>query len=119
MMYSSKWGDNGGKGYDQDPVNSVKMVDTVVQAAIDLGIYVVIDWHEVAPVGHQEQAIEFFTGIAQRWGSYPNIIYEVFNEPTQSSWDQIKSYALPVINAIRQHDPDNLIVVGTGEWCSR
>ncbi|HLV30221.1 MAG TPA: glycoside hydrolase family 5 protein [Chitinispirillaceae bacterium] len=119
MMYRSEWGEGGGKGYDQDPVNSVKMVDTIIQAAIDFGIYVVVDWHEVAPVGNQEKAIEFFTDIAQRWGAYPNIIYEVFNEPTQSSWDQIKSYALPVINAIRQHDPENLIVVGTGDWCQQ
>lgn len=116
MMYSSESGSNGGKGYDQDPANSVKMVDSVVKAAIDLGIYVVVDWHEVSTIGHQSQAVSFFTDIAQRWGSYPNVIYEVFNEPTTSSWAEIKSYSTAVIAAIRSKDPDNLIVVGTRNW---
>jgi endoglucanase len=116
MMYASESGTNGGKGYDQDVANSVKMVDSIVKAAIDYGIYVVVDWHEVNTIGHQDQAVTFFTDIAQRWGSYPNVIYEVFNEPTTSSWSQIKTYSTAVIQAIRQKDPDNLIIVGTRTW---
>jgi endoglucanase len=119
MMYSTESGTNGGKGYDQDPTNAVKMVDSIVKAAIDYGIYVVVDWHEVSTIGHQTQAVAFFTDIAQRWGSYPNVIYEVFNEPTTSTWPEIKTYATAVIQAIREKDPDNLIIVGTRSWCQQ
>lgn len=116
MMYSSESGTSGGNGYDQDPTNSVKMVDSIVQAAIDYGIYVLVDWHEVSTIGHQTEAIAFFTDIAQRWGTYPNVIYEVFNEPTTSSWTEIKTYSAAVTQAIREKDPDNLIIVGTRMW---
>ena len=117
MMYRSEYGTGGGKGYDQDPSGSIQMVDSIVQAAIDVGIYVVIDWHEVSVIGHQAEAVAFFSQMAQRWGAYPNVIYEIFNEPTSSSWETIKTYATAVIQAIRQHDPDNLIIVGTRNWC--
>lgn len=116
MMWETEGGPYGGQGYSTDPVGSVKMVDSVVQAAIDVGIYVLVDWHEVNMINHQTQAVAFFTDIAQRWGTHKNVIYEVFNEPTSSSWSEIKTYAAAVIQAIRQHDPDNLIVVGTREW---
>jgi len=117
MMYESETGTGGGKGYGQDQLNSIKMVDSIVKAAIDLGIYVIIDWHEVNVIGHQNEAVTFFTDMAQKWGSYPNVIYEVFNEPTSTAWSGIKTYATAVINAIRTKDSDNLIIVGTRSWC--
>lgn len=116
MMWTTEGGEFGGKGYSTDPVNSVKMVDSVVKAAIDLGMYVMVDWHEVGPIAHQTEAVAFFTDIATRWGSHKNVIYEVFNEPTSSDWSAIKAYSIAVIQAIRAKDPDNLIVVGTREW---
>ena len=43
----------------------------------------------------------------------PNIIYEIYNEPLDISWSEtVKPYAISVITAIREIDPDNLIVVG-------
>lgn len=52
--------------------------------------------------------------MAQTYGNKPNVIYEVYNEPINSSWtNDIKPYAEQVIDAIRSIDPDNLIIVGT------
>ncbi len=105
-------------GYLDSPTTNENLVNTVVQACINRGIYVIIDWHDHNAPAHQSQAIQFFQKMAQRWGSYPNVIYEIFNEPdTDDNWSGIKNYAQAVISAIRQYDPDNVILVGTPNWC--
>ncbi|MGC4087116.1 MAG: glycoside hydrolase family 5 protein [Polyangiaceae bacterium] len=92
-------------------------VNQIVQNAIDLGLYVIIDWHDSAADKHQAQAIEFFTEMATKWGAYPNVIYETFNEPTTQAWATvIKPYHEAVVAAIRAVDPDNVIVLGTRNW---
>lgn len=103
-------------GYLQDAANKTR-VKTVVQAAIDNGMYVIIDWHSHHAENYLSQAMTFFTEMAQTYGSYPNVIYEIYNEPLNVSWTNvIKPYAQSVISAIRNEDPDNIIVVGTPNW---
>lgn len=106
---------------DQDymtaPDVATAQVDQIVQNAIDLGLYVIIDWHDSAADTRRTQAVEFFTKMAQKWGSYPNVIYEPFNEPIRQAWGTvIKPYHEAVVAAIRAVDPDNVIVLGTGNW---
>lgn len=103
--------------YLQNPEKAKTQVKTVVQNAIDLGMYVIVDWHEETAEKHQSEAIGFFTEIAQAYGNSPNIIYETFNEPVKQDWSTVlKPYHQAVITAIRDVDPDNLIVLGTGNY---
>jgi endoglucanase len=103
--------------YLDDPAIAKGQVNQIVQNANDLGVYVIIDWHEENANSHQQAAIAFFTEMAQKWGGYPNVIYEPFNEPTRQGWSTvIKPYHQAVVNAIRAVDPDNLIVLGTPTW---
>jgi len=103
--------------YLTNPATAKKQVQTIVQNAIDLGIYVIIDWHDHHAADHQEQAVAFFTEMAQTYGTYPNVIYETFNEPLQVDWTTVlKPYHEAVVAAIRAVDPDNLIVLGTPNW---
>jgi endoglucanase len=93
-------------------------VETIIQNAIDLGIYVIVDWHTsvavtAAGATQQADAVAFFTGIAQKFGAAPNVIYEPYNEPRRVTWAQIKPYHQALVAAIRAEDPDNLIVLGT------
>lgn len=105
-------------GYLSNPTYHKDLVKTVVDACINAGLYVIIDWHDHNAPAHQTEAINFFREMAQTYGSYPNVIYEIFNEPdTDDTWSGIKSYAQAVISAIRQYDPDNVILVGTPNWC--
>jgi len=103
--------------YLQNPTKAKNQVKTIVQNAIDLGMYVIIDWHDGAADQHQADAVAFFTEMAQTYGSYPNVIYETFNEPVKQDWSTVlKPYHEAVIAAIRSADPDNLIVLGTGNY---
>jgi endoglucanase len=101
-------------GYKEDPQSSAKKIKAVVDGAIKSGIYVIIDWHS-----HNinlAEAKTFFAQMAGEYGKYPNIIYEIFNEPDQESWQDVKNYATEVIQVIRKHDPDNIILVGNPHW---
>ena len=107
-------------GYLENPEREMAKTKAVIDAALHNDIYVIIDWHDHKAEEHTEQSVEFFSQIAEAYGTHPNIIYEIYNEPLQVSWkDVIKPYAAEVITAIRKHDSDNLIIVGTPQWSQR
>ncbi|MCB9497109.1 MAG: cellulase family glycosylhydrolase [Fibrobacteria bacterium] len=110
---------------------NLRRVDSVIQTAIDLGIYVIVDWHDHNAPDHQAKAIEFFQRMARKWGAYPNVLWEIYNEPHGDiaanaaqgtpgedawTWPQVKAYSEAVIDSIRAIDPDNVILVGTPNW---
>ncbi|KAJ8924554.1 hypothetical protein NQ315_000703 [Exocentrus adspersus] len=107
-------------GYLADKEEQMKLVETVVEAAIKDDMYVIVDWHEENADSHEEEAVDFFDKISKKYGKYPNILYETFNEPTNQSWsDTIKPYHEKVIKAIRANDPDNIIICGSGQWSQK
>jgi endoglucanase len=108
-------------GYITGPAVKQKVVDSI-EAAVENGMYVLVDWHvhrDRDPNVYKAQALEFFRDIAQRYGQYPNVLYEICNEPNgaEVTWsDHIKPYALEVIAEIRKYDPDGIIIVGTPNY---
>ncbi len=100
--------------YLDEPEFAKEKVKAVVDAAIEAGIYVIIDWHSHDI--YEEEAKLFFAEMAQTYGDYPNVIYEIFNEPDDETWPEVKAYSESLITEIRKHDPDNIILVGTTTW---
>ena len=100
-------------GYIKNPAVEKAKITTIIDTAIASGIYVIIDWHEPNAYLHTNEAINFFKEMAQKYGHFPNIIYELNNEPNGDWTKDIKPAAIKVIDAIRAIDPDNLILVGT------
>ena len=104
-------------GYLVNPTAERNKVIAAVDAAIQLGIYVIIDWHDHNAHNSRAQAQAFFSDMAARYGNTPNVIYETWNEPLNYSWaDIIKPYHQAVISSIRARDPDNIIICGTRNW---
>ncbi|MFO7869152.1 MAG: glycoside hydrolase family 5 protein, partial [Bacteroidales bacterium] len=99
-------------GYLDRPEMEKKKVIDVIEAAIDLGIYVVVDWHSHHAENETAEAQAFFEEIASTYGDYPNILYETYNEP-ETDWKTIKTYHESVISSIRTHDQNNIIILGT------
>jgi len=100
--------------YIKEPDFSKDKIEAVIKGAIKSDIYVIIDWHS-----HNinlKEAKEYFDGISKKYGKYPNVIYEVFNEPDYETWLEVKAYSEEVIKVIRANDPDNIILVGCPKW---
>lgn len=107
-------------GYISNPTLKNKVVE-VVNNAINLNMYVIIDWHILSdgnPQTHKSEAIAFFSEMSRKYKNNPNVIYEICNEPNGNvTWNNdIKPYAEEVIAAIRANSPKSIIIVGTGTW---
>lgn len=113
-------GENQGS-YLTEPEANYARAQTLIDAAIANGLYIVVDWHTHHAEDHVEEAKDFFTRIATQYGETPNVIYEIYNEPLDTTdWAKtVKPYAQELIQTIRAIDPDNIIVVGTQSWSQR
>jgi len=106
-----------GGAYLDNPEAEFQKVKAAIDACIELGIYVIIDWHDHHAEDHLQESKAFFERISSDYGNYPNIIYELYNEPLNVSWnDDLKPYFEEVISVIRTNDPHNIIVAGTPNW---
>ena len=100
--------------YLDNPDFAMQCMTPVIESAIKKNVYVIIDWH--SHFLKTEEAKAFFGRMAKKYGKYPHIIYEIYNEPVEDSWADLKKYAYEVIGEIRKYDADNIVLVGCPHW---
>ena len=129
------WQSDGGAGYRQ-------LVDDVVNLAGANGIYVVIDLHRFrAP---EEKDAAFWREVATRYKNHPAVMFELFNEPHDVSWEvwrdggfvstekkkdtdaatenneKLKGFESvgmqALINAVRDTGAKNIVIAGALDW---
>lgn len=106
-------------GYLTQPNAEKERVKTIVNAAMKEGIYVIVDWHDHHATRNTAKAVEFFSEMAGLYANNPHVIFEIYNEPLDDSWEQVKTYAETVIKAIRAKGAQNLVIVGSPSWSQR
>jgi endoglucanase len=104
--------------YGQDNAANKQTIKTVIDAAIENDVYIIIDWHSHTAHNQTVVAQDFFAEMAQIYGQCDGVIFELYNEPTSVDWAGIKNYAEQVIPVIRNHS-ENLILVGTPSYSQR
>jgi aryl-phospho-beta-D-glucosidase BglC (GH1 family) len=100
-----KCADGAGVLRDPDPGQNYKAtVAKAVQQATAAGLYIILDLHWSAPrnycplaqnpMADADNSVGFWTSIASTYKNYPNVVFELFNEPYfywltsgESEWD--------------------------------
>lgn len=118
-MYVDEWGN--GQCYMGNKSGSLELLEKGVDICIKLDMYVIIDWHVLNPGDpskYTNEAKSFFETVSKRYAKYPNVIYEICNEPNGgASWSgNIKPYEEKIIPVIRKNAPNSVIIVGTPTW---
>ena len=68
-------------------------------------------WH-ANPLIYKEDAKDFFRRMSFKYKNYPNVIYEICNEPNGNvTWNEnVKPYAEEVISVIRENSKDRTVI---------
>lgn len=102
------------KCFDKDPALGYALVDSIVNGAVDAGVYVIIDFH--SHPNNLALAKEFFANVSAKYKHLPNVLYEIWNEPLEIEWSEVKAYAEEVIPIIRKNAKKSIVLVGSPRW---
>src|SRR5580692_10705851 len=103
----------------------LRRMDWAIDQALSNDLAIIVDLHHYipmmkAPKAHADRLVGLWRQIATRYRGMPRaVVYEILNEPTDKLtaevWNPILARA---VAAIRQIDPDRLIIVEGAHWAS-
>jgi endoglucanase len=114
-----EWDRVGGRAYIRD------RLEPAVKLCRENGVYCIIDWHLIAawddPVS-DKRLRNFWLKVAPLYANNPNILYEMFNEPTipkqrtRENWLRWRDKAQSRVDFIRILAPETILLVGSPHW---
>lgn len=115
--------------YLEDEYYLWRYLDKIVGWAGEAGQYVIIDWHYIGnPVTgqgnempdikkyHMELTKQFWAQTASYFKDTPNVIFEIYNEPSYISAEEWKDISADITNVIRSSGAKQLIIVGSPDY---
>ncbi len=96
-----------------------QLLRPVVDYCAENGFYVIIDWHYIDDTSqHRTTTTEFWNTMAPRFAADSNVLFELYNEPINyNDWNSVRSDMQSWFDTVRTHAADNLVLVGTPNWC--
>jgi endoglucanase len=100
-------------------------LDPAVKLCNKHGFYCIIDWHRISDWTDEDKdkkLEEFWSIVAPRYATNPNILYEVYNEPTgpkkrdRDNWLAFRPKMQGWINQIKEFAPHTVLLIGSPSW---
>lgn len=105
--------------------NEVKYLDAVIEAGKKNNVKIVLDPHNygnyrgnlIGSVAVPVTAFaDFWKKLAERYKGYPNVIFNLMNEPNKQTAQEWASYAQTAVDAIRSTGASQLILIPGTHW---
>jgi hypothetical protein len=85
-------------------------------------VYVILDWHYIDHTNsHVQTTSDFWRYMAPKFANDTNVLFELYNEPIDggdaAAWNTTRQNMQNWYNIVRAAAPNNLILVGTPNWC--
>ena len=99
-----------------------KVLKPAIDYATSKNLYAIIDLHQIDDTNSANAsgaaATSFWTDIAPEFKDYSNVIYELYNEPINSSmpWATFKTQVQTWIDTVRAAALNNIIIVPSMSW---
>lgn len=103
-----------------------KKIEEAVEYAVELGLYIIIDWHihnetvyDTLGKERFSESKKFFKKYANKYKNLDNIIFEICNEPVGVNWyndgagNDLYTYCKEIVSIIREEGSDAVISCGT------
>lgn len=104
-------------GYASKKSETRAKMDELIQYCIDLGLYIIVDWHIYNATtddvyNRKDMAVGFFDYFCNKWASYPNMIWEIANEPLNTSGTDLMEFVGACREKIISYDADAIMICG-------
>ena len=100
------------------------LLRAVVDRCAQRDVYAIIDWHYTTDTfDHVASTSEFWTYMAPKFANDSHVLFELFQEPVNNvgndaaDWNSVRTDMQTWVNIVRTYAPDNLILVGTPDYC--
>ncbi|CAK5102844.1 unnamed protein product [Meloidogyne enterolobii] len=108
-------------GFEKNPNVTLNLAYKLIDGAINNGIYVIVDWHGGCNCWDNNDikkftnnAIKFYKTIMKKYKGIPNILLELWNEPS-CHWNIVKKYHMDVLNEVRKIDSEVIAILGSSD----